>query len=504
MENILMLILALVTGGLLVIFFTQRAFKKTLEKSQFELIEAKSKLTGSENELSEAKRSISSLSTELTKIREKVVAVETSGLHLSETKATLAFEVSECEEKILNLQGQLSKAKEISAAFEENCKNLTDAKRSLEETIQQLKNENASTASDMVKLKEKVSSLEAINKSLNDSKSEAATEAMEKIKNLEEKVSDLQEEKESLTKDLVALNEKEPIRLQEYDKKITQLTNAYKNLDDDRARERSEKELAEEKRVQLLKDTWSRHETEVEEKMKLICQQLGIEYIGKEKFPFSGKPDNAVKICGEYIVFDGKSPQGTDLDNFPIYIRAQAEAAKKYIKSEEVKKDIYLVVPANAIQSVRDTYIPLGTHRVHVVTIDSLQPVLIHLKKIEEYEFADKLSPEDREKIVSIIGKMAHGMKRRIQIDHFFANEFISILMDGENLPPEILAEARKIEHSSKLNPTTQKRAKKIEIGELEKEGQKLIGRVQAQEIHLGPELHSIEEIPLHKKNDDN
>ena len=93
-------------------------------------------------------------------------------------------------------------------------------------------------------------------------------------------------------------------------------------------------------------------------------------------------------------------------------------------------------------------------------------------------------------------------MKRRIQIDHFFANEFISTLIDAENLPTDILAGAQAIERSSKLNPYIEKRAKRIEIETLSKEGQKIAGKIAGQEIHMGQELKLIEDIPLHHKTE--
>ncbi|NDG85175.1 MAG: hypothetical protein EBX52_09095, partial [Proteobacteria bacterium] len=158
---------------------------------------------------------------------------------------------------------------------------------------------------------------------------------------------------------------------------------------------------------------------------------------------------------------------------------------------------VFLVVPTNAVQALKDTYIPFASHRVHAVTIDSLRPILLQLKKVEEYEFAERLSPEDREKIASTIGRMAHGMKRRVQIDHFFSNEFISILTDAENLPDEILESARKVEQASLMNPGQHKRSKKIDVKVLDKEAKKLGGKLAGQEIHTGAELRQIEALPL-------
>jgi hypothetical protein len=232
--------------------------------------------------------------------------------------------------------------------------------------------------------------------------------------------------------------------------------------------------------------------------MGLICQQLGIEYIDKEKFPYKGKPDNCVKICGEYIIFDSKSPQGEDLSNFSQYIKSQAEAADKYAKNDEVKKDIFLVVPTNAIEVIPETYLPRGSHRVHVITIDSLLSVLMQLKKIVEYEFVDKLSPEDHESIVTFIGKMVHRIKRGIQVDCYMNNDLISLLIEAENLPKDILEGSQKVEQHLILNPVQQKRAKKTDVENLTKDTKKLAGQASGQEINLSDDLKAIEGIPLY------
>ena len=359
------------------------------------------------------------------------------------------------------------------------------ALKEAEDTRRELERERGTSAH----LKAVTASLESTNLHLAQSKAETVSKHDQMV-----------QEKREVEKELIRLREQEPRRNEDYNKKIERLNETHQFVERERAREAALRTQAEVERLERQKETWLRHETDVEQRMRLLCQELGIAYIDKEKFPLGGKPDNAVLICDEYIIFDSKSPQGEDLTNFPAYIRREAEAAKKYAKYETVKKDVFLVVPTNAISQLKNTYLPLGAHRVHVVTIEALHSILSQLKKIEDYEFAEKLSPEDREKIVGILGRMAHGMKRRIQVDHFFANEFISVLTDAENLPPEILKAAQAVERSSKLNPPIEKRAKQIETASLAKEREKLNGKVESQEIHLGPELNSISEIPLHKE----
>lgn len=351
---------------------------------------------------------------------------------------------------------------------------------------------------DATVLREKNAALNATNESY--SKSKTATDDAHKrtLGEFDDKLEKIRCEKNELARKVTVFEESEAQRVLAYDQRANRLDTVFKQREEEREKEKQAKELAESNRLQILKETWSRHETGVEEKIRAICQKQGIEYVDKETFPHKGKPDNSVKICGEFVVFDSKSPQGEDLSNFPTYIKREAEAAKKYAKIDDVKKDIFLVVPTNAIHVIEDTYKVYGDYRVYVITEDSLTPVLMCLQKIEDYEFADKLSPEGREKIVSILGKMAHGMKRRIQVDQFFANEYISVLTDAENLPPDILAEAQAVERSSKLNPPLERRTKIIDNESLLKQANKVAGKAKTQEIDMDANLSLIESLPLH------
>ena len=94
----------------------------------------------------------------------------------------------------------------------------------------------------------------------------------------------------------------------------------------------------------------------------------------------------------QFIVFDAKSPANDDLSNFPKYIKDQTENLKKYAKHENVKKDLFLVIPSNTLSVINQYTYNIGDYNVNIITKDSLEPIILSLKKIEEYEFADKLS----------------------------------------------------------------------------------------------------------------
>ncbi len=200
--------------------------------------------------------------------------------------------------------------------------------------------------------------------------------------------------------------------------------------------------------------------------------------------PFRGNPDNTIEISGEYIIFDAKSPANDDLTNFPLYIKSQTENVKKYASQENVKKSIFLVVPTNTIHVLKQLTYRMGDYDVFVITRDSLEPVILSLKKIEEYDLADKLSPEDRDSICRIIGKFAHTAKRRIQVDQYFSNEFIDIVLKSQkDLPEDLQKQVIEFEKSEKLNPPTEKRAKIISIDELQKKSEEINTETQIRKL---------------------
>jgi len=250
-----------------------------------------------------------------------------------------------------------------------------------------------------------------------------------------------------------------------------------RRLDEARLREATD-------RFEAMKRQWTEHETDVKNSIIRICDVNHVNYI--EKVPFRGSPDNTIEISGEYIIFDAKSPANDDLTNFPAYIKSQADNLKKYASQENVKKSIFLVVPTNTIDKIKQLTYRLGDYDVFVITKDALEPVILSLKKIEEYDLAEKLSPEDRDSICRIIGKFAHTVKRRIQVDQFFSEEFIEIVLRSQkDLPEDIQKQVIEFEKSEKLNPPTEKRAKIISIDELQKKSGEIESEAQSKKLSL-------------------
>ncbi|MGY8946147.1 MAG: hypothetical protein ACKVJS_03740 [Flavobacteriales bacterium] len=307
-------------------------------------------------------------------------------------------------------------------------------------------------------------------------------EDLDKLKSdkiqLEERLKFVSDERNNLKNENVRLNNDQEKRVSDSNKQIESLITLKQSAEHEKQVLNNERVSKKEKEFEEIKSQWGKHEKDVENCIREICRNNIIKYIGQEEFPHPrNKPDNSIEIMDQLIVFDAKSPANNNLDNFPKYIKDQTESLKKYAKHDDVKNDLFLVIPSNTLNVIDEFSYKIGGYNVFVVTKDALEPIILSLKKIEEYEFVDKLSPEERDNVCSVIGKFAHTTKRRIQIDNFFQREFLNTLDKAKKLPREILETVIEFENAEKLNPSMEKRKKiiltkdlKDQVDEIEKD----------------------------------
>jgi hypothetical protein len=324
----------------------------------------------------------------------------------------------------------------------------------------------------------------------------------DEITRLGDKVETLSQATSSLKEEIATLKESEPNMRKKYDDAVATLHGTQKRLEDERRQEQEKRHQEDIERITSLKNIWAKHQENVKERIKGICQKHTIEYV--EKPPFKGNPDNTIKICDEYIVFDAKSPGTEDLTSFCKYVQSQTELVKKYAQQEGVKRDIFLVVPSNTIDVIERFSYNMGEYNVYVVAVDVLEPMILAMRKIEEYEFVEQLTPEERENICRIIGRFAHIAKRRIQIDHFFARQLLDILIKCESdIPSDLLQKAVEFEKAEKLNPPLDKRAKQLLNKDLTTDAGKIKREAEAKGL-VFPEVieEGIRLLPLYEEGE--
>ena len=342
-----------------------------------------------------------------------------------------------------------------------------------------------------LELEKKITSKEETIKHLQSEKNllEAKMGSFEQLKiektQFEERLKLVENERNQLKNETISLKKEESNRNETLRKSIEStnimresLTKEKERLNDERVKEAEEK-------LEAMKLQWREHEKDVENHLQIICHNNVVKYISQEDFPHPrNKPDNSIEIMDQLIVFDAKSPANDDLSNFPKYIKSQTENLKKYAKHTDVKNDLFLVIPSSTVHVINQFTYNIGDYNVYVITKDALEPIILSLKKIEDYEFADKLSPEERDNVCRVIGKFAHTTKRRIQIDQFFATEFLDTLQKARTqLPKEILNTVIEFENAEKLNPPMEKRNKKILIKDLNEKSEEIKKEIEIRNI---------------------
>ncbi len=314
--------------------------------------------------------------------------------------------------------------------------------------------------------KEKLQKYEQDNKLLNkdiENYKEKINDSKSDIKIKDNTVYNLNKEISEKDK-IIAKSEKEyETHRQTHQKSIDGFDSRRKQLEDER--------LEEQKQIfEKMKETWQNHEKEVERVIKDICKRNQISYLSKEKIEIKGKPDNTIKIIDEYVIFDAKSPANDNLDNFPKYLVDQTKRIEKYIKEKNVKKIIYLVIPLNTVSILKQFVYEVNNYKVFIVTIDSLESIILSLKEVEKYHFVDKLSPEDRNQICDIIGRYANTTKRKIEIDNIVNHEFLKIADSCNDLNPNIKKSAVEYEKAYALNPPMAKKGKLLDLDKLDED----------------------------------
>lgn len=376
------------------------------------------------------------------------------------------------------------------------------ASTNLQQTVSRLESENvrlSGSTDHLLKEKEErvkeLSSLSEANKIYLRRGTELSNELAVTKSTLER----LEQEAKRMKEQLTQFQSLEEHRKVEYEKSMAALNQIQQKIQKDREAEVDIRNRAEIERLKRLKETWTAHEENVKGRIKAICNRHGIDYI--DKVPFKGSPDNTIKIKDEFIIFDAKSPASDDLSNFPSYIKNQTDSISKYVKEEGVRRELFLVVPTNTLDTLGQYEYKLPDYTVFVISIDSLEPIILSLKKIEDYDFVDQLSPEERENICRVIGKFVHLSKRRIQIDGFFAKQFFELVYRSEaDLPKDILDKVVEFEKSEKLNPPIEKRAKQINLKELELENDKINSEANQKGIvtHDSLLIKEINKLPLY------
>lgn len=257
-------------------------------------------------------------------------------------------------------------------------------------------------------------------------------------------------------------------RIEEYNNQIRSLVQAREDMNEEKKRLKDEEAARVAEVFERKKAHWQNHEKNMVEHLRNMCTRLGIVFFEEDSFPLAKKPDFAIELGEQLVIFDAKAPADPSaLQNFPEYLRKQSEAMEKYLKQEGVRREGFLVVPSDVIAELPKVTFEVSGYRIFVVCLESLEAIVQLFLKIDEFETLETVDPQAQEDLAAYIGRATRVMKRRIQVDHYMSNQLLDVLLSGEQLPAEILEKAKTKEKAFTVNPPRMDRGKNINLSEL-------------------------------------
>ena len=236
-------------------------------------------------------------------------------------------------------------------------------------------------------------------------------------------------------------------RQQRHEDMATKLEEAKVALEDERTRIRRE----DEERLQQEKEDrdrmWAEHENHVVSLLTDLCNQPQCKFQSydnnnlPEDMHGSLKPDFMIDFLEQYVIFDAKI---SEAKNLQIYINDQVKkTAKKVQGNEKIYSTIFLVVPTIAIDELKTTYFYEDGFTFFVVDPASLASILSMFKKVESYEFAEAMDPQERENIVDLVAAFHFHISARNAHELGLMLHGLETLDKAERtMDPKILADA--------------------------------------------------------------
>lgn len=284
----------------------------------------------------------------------------------------------------------------------------------------------------------------------------------------------LAREQDALKERIAGFVAKEEHREKEFHNNVAELRAAKQSLEDEKMRVRREDEEGRRQEEEERDRMWKEHEQTVLSLLVDLCKRpdcLFKTYTNKNlpvELDGSLEPDFMIELLGQYVIFDAKVSKAKNLQ---VYINDTVKKTVQKVKgNEKIAKMIFLVVPTCTIGELKSHVLFQEGYTLYVVSPEALAPILASLKRIEHYEFAEKIDPEERENIIHLIAKLDTHINFRNTFDILMAKQGAQVLHEAQRLDPELAQEVA--QEKAKIRTPTFKPSdvKKLMNGEARKQ----------------------------------
>lgn len=254
----------------------------------------------------------------------------------------------------------------------------------------------------------------------------------------------LQKEKTALQEQLSKYEAEKKQNEAKQETLIKNLSHAHEKFESEQKRVIHEDEEDQKKKLEDRDRMWNDHENSVLSVLRDVCQkpEIAFPFFDNNNLPegFHGhfKPDFLVDFLGQYLYLDAKVSRS---ENLETYLKAQFKSTAEKLKKFDGKiyKNVFFIVPTNAISSVRKRMEVIDGFTFFVISPESIEPVLTAYKRITEYEHIEEFDPEEREKIVEVLANLEHFIRNQNTANILFAQKAFDVLQKKEALSDDLL-----------------------------------------------------------------
>ena len=230
------------------------------------------------------------------------------------------------------------------------------------------------------------------------------------------------------------------------DRKISDLDNARTALAEERQRvledEQSAKEDAEKNRNRI----WALHEDSAKSLMHEIFQKSEISFSTFDNtnlpdgFDPKFKPDFMLKLLGQYVIFDPKYSQSQNLES---YIKSQVQSTAKKIRTSssfnDIYKTVFFVIPDIGLQELKETHYVERGFSFFVISVEAFEPIVRTLKRLEDYDLADKYDPQERENIVNVLATYDQHIRQQNATNILTTIRGLKVMAEKSTIPEDVV-----------------------------------------------------------------
>lgn len=254
----------------------------------------------------------------------------------------------------------------------------------------------------------------------------------------------LQKEKVVLTEQLSKYEAEKKQNEEKQETLIKNLSHAHEKFESEQKRVIHEDEVDQKKKLEERDRMWNDHENSVLSVLRDVCQkpEIAFRFFDNNNLPegFHGhfKPDFLVDFLGQYLYLDAKVSRSENLETYlKMQFKSTAEKLKKF--DGKIYKNVFFIVPTNAISTVRKRMEVVEGFTFFVISPESIEPILTAYKRITEYEHIEEFDPEEREKIVEVLANLEHFIRNQNTANILFAQKAFDVLQKKESLSADLL-----------------------------------------------------------------